>query len=1084
MRLTTMLLLCMMMAAGKLIAQTRTLQGTVTDENGAPVTGASVSIKENKRGTTSAADGSFTLSAPAGSKTLVVSYVGKERQEIIIGNTASFNVSLKAGGSKNLDEVVVTALGITKERRTLGYATQTVKGDAITDKGDGNLLNALQGKLAGADIVGSGGAAGASTSIILRGISSFTGNQSPLFVVDGIPVSDDVDESTIGLYTNQPANRTADLNVNDIESVNVLQGPAAAALYGSRASHGAIMITTRKGSGQKGVANITYSSSYMIQKVYGFPELQNKYGQGANGVFSAISTNSFGPAFGSTPSLANGLIVAPGNTQYVNGVLYTAGQTIPYKAYPDNIMSYFKTGTVFENNLMINSGDARNNYNVAIGNSRQIGILPNSEFNKTNIAFSASTYFTDKLSVKAGATYFSTVQDGITQGSNGTYSSYANMVRVPRSVDFEYYKTHYTTPTGYNNWFIPNIYNAAIQDSSSGGDNPYFAAYKNPIKSLLTRVLANISMGYDFSKWLNVSYRLGVDAYTEHRKRTIALGSAQVVRSAFTGTPGPTTGGIMEDVFTRNEISGDLIVTAKKANVFIQGLNVNVLAGHSINQRKFQQVNQTGYGLAVPNYYNITNASNLSLSNEYNSLRRVWGVYGQLSLAYNNYLFLEFTGRQDHSSTLPESKNAYFYPSVSAAFVLSDALKINSNLLSFAKLRASYAKVGEDAPPYALNNIYVSASDGNNVAAYAFPFGSTAGFGANSRLGNKGLRPEFTNTLDFGINLGLFKNKINIDATYYSSKSTDQIVSVAVPGSTGYQSKYANVGELTNKGFEITVTATPVKTKNFSWNISGNFSRNRNKVTYIAPGVTSFAYAGTSFSGLVPTVAVGEPFGIIRGAKWVTNAAGQRLVDSTTGLYSNFLLDQTVINPNRDWIAGLTNSFNFKHFSFSFLVDYKKGGQFESFTVGTLRINGSLKVTEDRDQPHILPGVIDVGGGKYRPNNIQISGQSYYATALGANTGTSASNEFAVFDATTFRVRELSISYDLLGTLVNTKIFKNIKFTIYGRNLFFYAPNSLIDPELSTQGAAATTTGGLVRGLELVSAPSTRNIGASIRVGF
>jgi len=445
---------------------------------------------------------------------------------------------------------------------------------------------------------------------------------------------------------------------------------------------------------------------------------------------------------------------------------------------------------------------------------------------------------------------------------------------------------------------------------------------------------------------------------------------------------------------------------------------------------------------------------------------------------------LEFTGRQDHSSTLPASKNAYFYPSVSAAFVLSDALKINSDLLSFAKLRASYAKVGEDAPPYALNNIYLSASDGNNVAAYAFPFGSTAGFGAASRLGNKELRPEFTNTLDFGVNLGLFKNKINIDATYYSSKSTDQIVSVAVPGSTGYQSKYANVGELTNKGFEITVTATPVRTKNFSWNISGNFSRNRNKVTYIAPGVTSFAYAGTSFSGLVPTVAVGEPFGIIRGAKWVTNAAGQRLVDSTTGQYANFLLDQTVINPNRDWIAGLTNTFTFKHFSFSFLVDYKKGGQFESFTVGVLRANGSLKVTEDRDQPHILPGVIDVGGGKYRPNNIQISGQSYYATALGSTTGTSASNEFAVFDATTFRVREFSVSYDLPGSLVNTKIFKNIKFTIYGRNLFFYAPNSLIDPELSTQGAATTTTGGLVRGLELISAPSTRNVGASIRVGF
>ena len=1084
MRLITMLLLCITMSMGQLLAQTRTVKGKVTDENGIPVAGASVSIKENKTGTTTSSAGDFTLHAPAGSRMLVISFVGRESQEILIGNSNNFDVSLKPGGTKSLDEVVVTALGITKDRRTLGYATQTIKSEAITDKGDGNLLNALQGKLAGADITGAGGAAGASTSIILRGVTSFTGNQSPIFVVDGIPISDDVDESTIGLYTNQSSNRTADLNINNIESVNVLQGPAAAALYGSRAAHGAIMITTKKGSGQKGLVNVTFSSSYTIQKIYGFPELQNKYGQGANGVFNAISVNSFGPAFGSTPSLANGLIVAPGNTQYVNGVLYTAGQTIPYKAYPDNILSYFKTGTVLENNLTINAGDAKNNYNIAIGNSRQVGILPNSEFNKTNVSFSAASYLTDKLSVKGGATYFSTVQEGITQGTNGTYSSYANAVRIPRSVDFDYYKNNYTTATGYNNWFIPNIYNSAIQDTSSGGDNPYYAAYKNPIKSVLSRVLASLSVGYDFSKWLSISYRLGVDAYTDRRKRSIALGSAQVVRSAFSGASGTTTGGIMEDVFYRNEISGDLIVSAKKTDVLVQGLNASVLLGHSINQRKFQQVNQTGYSLAVPDYYNISNASNLSLTNEYNSLRRVWGIYGQLSLAYNNYLFLEFTGRQDHSSTLPLSKNAYFYPSVSAAFVLTDAFKINSNVLSFAKLRASYAKVGEDAPPYSLNNTYLSYSDGNNVAGYAFPFGSIAGFGASTLLGNAQLRPEFTNTVDIGINAGLFKNKINIDATYYNSKSTDQIVQVAVPGSSGYQSKYANVGELTNKGFEVTVTATPVKSRNFSWNISGNFSRNRNKVTFIAPGVNSFSFNGTGFSGLIPTVAVGEPFGIIRGAKFVTNANGERLVDSTTGLYANFISDQTVVDPNREWIAGLTNSLTYKHFTFSFLVDYKKGGQFESFTVGVLRASGSLKVTEDREQPYILPGVIDIGGGKYRPNNIQISAQNYYQTALGSTTGAATSNEFSVFDATTFRVREVSLSYDLMGIMVKTKAFKNIKFTVYGRNLFFYAPNSIIDPELSTQGASTTTGGGLVRGLELISAPNTRNIGASIRVTF
>ena len=395
-------------------------------------------------------------------------------------------------------------------------------------------------------------------------------------------------------------------------------------------------------------------------------------------------------------------------------------------------------------------------------------------------------------------------------------------------------------------------------------------------------------------------------------------------------------------------------------------------------------------------------------------------------------------------------------------------------------MRLSYAKVGEDAPPYVLTNTYSSASDGNNVSNYTFPFGPIAGFSANATLGNGELHPEFTSTVDLGANIGLFNNKLFIDATVYNSKSTDQIVQVAVPPSSGYQAKFANIGALTNKGYEITLTANPIKSKNFSWKVSGNFSRNRNKVTYIAPGVTEFGFGGVAFSGNQPSVSVGEPFGIIKGSKFITNPNGDRFIDSTTGLYLNYKSDVTIVDPNRDWIAGLTNTY--KHLSLSVLLDYKQGGQFESFTVGVLRANGSLKITDDRDQPHILPGVIDLGGGKYRPNNIQINGQTYYNSALGSTTGASTSNEFAVFDATTFRVREVTLSYDLNGSQVKTKVFKNIRFTLFGRNLFFYAPNSLMDPELSTSGAG--TGSGLVRGLELISAPNTRNIGASIRVTF
>jgi outer membrane receptor protein involved in Fe transport len=599
-----------------------------------------------------------------------------------------------------------------------------------------------------------------------------------------------------------------------------------------------------------------------------------------------------------------------------------------------------------------------------------------------------------------------------------------------------------------------------------------------------------MTVGYDVANWINVSYRAGVDVYTDRRKRVVALGSSQVVRSVFTGSPGATTGGIMEDIFYRNELNGDLMITAKKTDI-VKGLNATLLVGHGINQQTFQQVDQTGYNLTIPGYYNISNASNLTLSNEFNSQKRIWGLYGQLSLAYNNYLFLELTGRQDHSSTLPKTKNAYFYPSVSTSFVLTDALKVQSNILSYAKIRAAYAKVGNDAPAYSLDNTFITGGTGNNVANYLFPFGSTAGFTASSTLGNKELTPEFTSTVDLGINVGLFKNRINIDATVYNSKSTDQIVSVGLPGSTGYANKFVNIGEMTNKGVEITISATPVKTKNFSWSVSANYSTNKNLVTSLAPGITSYPFGGTNFSGLVPTIAVGEPFGIIRGSKFVTNANGERLVDSATGLYANFLQDQTVLNPNRDWIGGLTNTFSYKGFTLSALVDYKQGGQFLPTTYGVLRANGSLKITENRELPFILPGVIDMGAGKYRPNNIQITGTQFYtnAFAMGATTGASTSNEFAVFDATTFRVREVSLSYDLKGSVLNTKAIKNIRVTVFGRNLYYYAPNSPLDPELSTQGAG-TSAGGtsnptsVIRGLELSSVPNTRNIGASIRVTF
>ncbi|POY37055.1 SusC/RagA family TonB-linked outer membrane protein [Solitalea longa] len=1039
--------------ASTVMAQNRTITGTVTDKSdGGPIPGVSVLVKGSSIGAQTDIEGKYSIAAPANS-TLVFKFVGYSTKEVTVGATSTVNISLEQD-AKQLGEVVVTALGVTKVKRDLGYATQTVKGDQLADKGDVNIINTLQGKVAGVDITGASGNAGSSSNIILRGISSFTGNNSPLFVVDGVPVSNDLDQSTTTLYGNQPANRALDLNLNNIESMNILQGPAAAALYGSRASNGAIIITTKRGSGVKGKTAVTFSSSYGVQNVYGFADLQNKYGQGAGGAFNSVSGNSWGPAFGSTPSLANGLVVATGTTPNVNGVVYQPGSSIAYNNYKNNLIDYFNQGTSFENNLSINSGDAKNNYGLTLGNTNQTGILPTSEFKKLNAQFTANLSLTDKLTLGTSINYFNTIQNGATTQGNGANSSMFGIWGVTRSTDFNYYKNNYINADGSNNWFI------------AGRDNPYFAANSNSLTSNLSRVMGNVNLGYDVFSWLNVGYRLGLDTYTDRRKRSVAIGSTQAASSA---------GSVMNDQFFRSEFNGDLLITAKKSNIFVDGLNASVLLGQNINQRVYQNATVKATGLSIPGYWNVANGSSFTESGEASSKRRLIGYYAQMSLGYKNYLFLELTGRVDQSSTLPTENNTFFYPSVSSSFVFTDAFNIQSDILSMGKVRASYAKVGKDANPYVLSNTYSSWSFGNNVATYNFPSGSILGYGADATIANPLLSPEFTSSYEFGTNLSFLKDRINLDLTYYNQSSKNQIIAVGLPASSGYDSRYTNIGEITNKGIEATLGVTAIGKGGFRWDVSANFAKNNNKVVSIAEGVPSFAVPGSAFGGVIPSVVVGQPYGVIMGSTYNRNENGDLLIDPKTGLYAGTTPNQVVANPNRDWTAGLTNTFKYKNFTLSALVDYKKGGQLVSWTIATLRGNGSLAETGvDREMPHILPGVIANSDGSFVPNNIQIPAQTYWNSGFGGIGG----GEFAVFDATTFRMRELTLSYDLKGSMIKTSAINNIRFTVYGRNLFYYAPNSPIDPEVNTQGA------GNIRGLELQSAPNTRNFGASIKVSF
>lgn len=1021
-----------------LIAQNRIISGKVTDVTGQSLPRVSVLVKGTRIGTTTNSDGNFTLSVSANAKTLVISSVNMKTQEVPITGE-SVNVVLN-NGTTSLEEVVITSLGISRDKRSLGYASQNLKGGDLADRGEVNIVNALQGKVAGVNITNASGGAGASTNINIRGISSFTGSNQPLFVIDGIPISNDVDRTNGGpngtLGDAQPANRALDIDMNTVESVNILKGPAAAVLYGSRASAGAIIITTKKGGSGNGKAEVILNSSFSIQKAFGLPKVQNIYGQGANGVYNPTSSSSFGPRFGATPTVANGLIV--------NGTPVTN-----YQAYPDNINDYFRQATTAENNITINGGDAQRNQAFSIGNITQTGILYNTSLKRTNIRFAANAPVGDKLKVGGSITYTNTVQQGILGGNNSALST---VLGLPRNIDLTSYRINgtYKNLTGGNNYLIPGV------------DNPYFDAFENPLTSNLNRFIGNVNIGYDLFKWLNISYRLGGDIYNDRRKQIFAITSRRV-----------PLGQVREEAFFRSEISGDLIIRGTKNNLFINDLTLTGLIGQNINQKRFQDLTVQGDQLSASGFYNVSNGSVFTVgSGETTTLRRLLGYYAQASFNYKNFAFLELTGRTDKSSTLPKSKNTYFYPSANVGLVFTDALNIKSDIFSYGKIRASYAKVGRDADIYLLNNLFGSSTFGNNVASFNFPFGSVGGFGANSRLSDTiPLSPEFKTSYEAGINLQFFKNRASIDIAYYSDKSKAQILNLAVAPSSGYRTYTTNIGELTNKGLEISATATVLKSRLFSWDVNANYTRQRNKVVSIAPGVDNSSIPGSAFIGSIPSFKTGYPYGVIIGNTIPRSPDGDRLINPATGTYQPTVANNVLSDPNPEYQLGLSSSLKYRGFNLDFTFDFTKGGQVLSFTAASYKSGGALDITAvDREQPHILPGVILNASGKYVPNNIQISGQTYWS-ALGG-----LQSEFNVFDATVFKLREITFGYSIPASITKHIRIAAMRFGVFARNVFYIAPNAPIDPQLNTQGA------GNIRGLDLQGTPNARSIGANLKI--
>ena len=1027
----------------QVMAQTRTVSGRVTDQkSGEGLPGVTVLLKGTTTGVSTSADGAYALTVPQDGTTLVFSSVGMATQERPIGKQAQINVALLQD-ARELSEVVVTALGIEKDKRTLGYATQEIKGGEVAQKSEPNVITALQGKIAGVSITGASGLAGSSVNINLRGITSLTGSNQPLFVVDGIPISNDADRTNGGaagtLYGAQTSNRIADIDPENIASISVLKGPAAAALYGSRASSGAIVITTKSGADVSRKLEINVTSGLNFQQVLGLPDFQNDYGQGTLGVNTTTggagniftgSSNSWGPRFGTMPTRANGLLLADASF-------------LPYQAYPDNIKNFFRQGRLLTNGVQLAGNNGTSNFSLNINNTDQKGITESSLLKRTNVQLGGGTTLQNKVRISGSVNFSQTEQLSPQTGNGG--SAFGTLASVPRSFDLQ--GQPYQTATG-NNLYFP------------GRDNPNYNLRNSNTASNVTRFINVANVSYDILPWLSVAYRAGLDAYTDRRKQIASLSSAR-----------NPSGLIFQDNIQYAEFTGDLLINAKKENIFIDKLNANLLVGQQVNQRRRNEQYVSGVSLALPGFYNASNAANFNGSGEFSTVRRLLGYYADLSLSYNNYLFLEATARVDQSSTLPKNNNTFLYPSISAGFVFTDALHIDSRFFSYGKIRAAYAQVGRDADPYRLDSYYVQAGQGNNVANVTYPFIGLVGFTPSNTLGGGDkLKPEFTKSAEVGLNLGFFNNRLTFDATYFKTVSTNQIVPVTIPGSTGYTSFYTNSGELDNKGIEVLATIRPVKSASgFTWDISANYTWLRNLVVSIYPGVPSSSIPGSAFIGSIPSYVAGQPYGVILGQKKATAPDGQYLINGKTGLWVPELSSQVTANPNVKWQGGITNTLIYKGLTLSFLADAIVGGDILSFTQAAYKSSGMLKETgQNREQPRVIPGVIQSADGTYRQNNIQVDAQSYWA-----NQG--LQSDRAIFDGTHYTLREVSLGYSLPKGLLEHTPFGNVTFSLSGRNLFYYAPNANFFPEVNTQGA------GNIRGLDLQGPPSVRSYGAYLR---
>lgn len=1069
------------------IAQ-RTVTGTVTDADGEGLIGATVLVKGTTSGTVTDFDGKYSISVAEGSDILVFSYTGFSTQEITLGGSSVVDVTMSEGVT--LETAVVTALGIQRDEKSLGYSVQAVDSDDVIRSGASNTVDALTGKASGIQVTRSSGSVGGGSRITIRGVTSMVGDNQPLIVIDGVRVNNESLNTEGATAGTAQSNRLMDLNPDDIANISVLKGAAATALYGTSGSTGVVVITTKKGAKSKGL-QISFSSQVGVDNITQMTSLQDIYSQGVPGAYQDPSTGSpfsWGPAisdleYATDPSHPNapgaGAFDADGNYKFdKNGFLVPkgTGNGQPANVY-DNVDRFFQTGTNFTNSLSISGGNDLASFRLSFSDLRATGVVPNEEYDRKTVKLASSLSPNEKLTISGSMNYTRSDYVRVQQGSN-TSGLLLGMLRTPASFDNA---NGFSAEDAVDSPSAYSFADGSQRNYRGGGgyDNPYWTINNSLRTEGVDRAFGNVKLDYKFHQWANLNFNVGFDVTSDIRKQNFELGS----RTAASGR-------VIYDEFSTRQTDVNMFLTG--GDDLNSDFSLSYLAGVNAFSYYLHNTYTRGDGLAFPGFVDISNASTITGAEDVVNYRQL-GFIAQAELSWRNALYFTLSGRQDSDSRLHAPGRdikdlSFFYPSASLAFVFTELMDNSNSFLSFGKLRLSLAKVGAPPPTtYQTGTAFESDNIGDGWAdAINFPIAGNTAFNLDNTLGNKGLTPEFSTTTEVGLDLRFLNGRVGLDATVYQVKTTDAILNASLPSSTGYTNFWANAGEMTSRGIELTLNATPVQTKDFTWNTQVNFTKSESIVDKLAPGLDRLFLAGFNSAGTY--LVAGNQYGAIFGGAYLREGAGganddglnipdgQIVIndDETSDEYGFEAVDpvqRAIGNPNPDFIIGWNNTVTYKRFSLNWLLDWREGGDLWNGTAWALSFFGRSQLTADTrvETAAPRPGVLSDG----TPNDIDVVRDiNYWTSSVG---GFGAVGEQFVQDGGWIRLREVGLSYALPAG----KVFKRgASFGVSGRNLWFTSDYDGIDPETSLNGT------GNGQGFDYFNMPSTKSVIFKLNLNF